>query len=191
MENSAENRRRRYYIDKEFQKKFIIKFCLLVMLGAVISGVLIYLMSQGTVTTVFENSRLKIKTTADFILPSVLWSSLIVVILVGLGAIFVTLYTSHKISGPLYRIAKDLEKVISGDFNVKFNLRRHDQLQALAENIDKTVCMMREDIDGLKKVFRETEAALEELEKTGDPARLKEARNKLQDINKRLAKFKT
>jgi methyl-accepting chemotaxis protein len=163
----------------------------LVMLGAVISGVLIYLMSQGTVTTVFENSRLKIKTTADFILPSVLWSSLIVVILVGLGAIFVTLYTSHKISGPLYRIAKDLEKVISGDFNVKFNLRRHDQLQALAENIDKTVCMMREDIDGLKKVFRETEAALEELEKTGDPARLKEARNKLQDINKRLAKFKT
>ena len=191
MENSFQNRRRNYYVDKEFQKKFIIKFCLLVILGTVISGVLIYLMSQGTVTTVFENSRLKIKSTADFILPAVLGSSLIVIILVGLAAIFVTLYASHKISGPLYRIAKDLERVIAGDFKVKFSLRQHDQLQALAENIDKTVCMVREDIDGLKKGLLEIESALEELEKTGNSSKLGEMKNKLQDINKKLSKFKT
>ena len=29
MENSFQNRRKIYYVDKEFQKKFIIKFCLL------------------------------------------------------------------------------------------------------------------------------------------------------------------
>jgi methyl-accepting chemotaxis protein len=191
MENTSRNRRRNYYVDKEFQKKFIIKFCLLVILGSVISGVIIYLMSQGTVTTVFENSRLKIKSTADFILPAVLWSSSVVIILVGLAAILVTLYTSHKISGPLYRIAQDLEKVIAGDFKVKFTLRRNDQLQRLAENIDKTVCMVRGDIVDLKNGLRQIETAVEGLEKTADPAKLAEVRNKLHEINKRLSKFKT
>ncbi len=191
MENSGKNRRRIYYIDKDFQKKFIIKFCLLVILGAVVSGILVYAMSQGTVTTVFENSRLKIKSTADFILPAVLWSSVIVIILVGLAAIAVTLYTSHKISGPLYRIAKDLEKVMAGDLKVKFSLRRNDQLQKLAENIDKTVCMMRDDYAALKSGLREAEAALEALEKTGGQARLGEAKNKLREINNKLSKFKT
>ena len=163
-------KRRNYYIDKDFQKKFIIKFCLLVILGTIISGALIYSMSQGTLTTVFENSRLKIKSTADFILPAVLSSSAFVIILVGLAAILVTLYTSHKIAGPLYRIAVDLKKVIAGDLTVRFGLRKHDQLQAMADNMDKAIAALRADIAELKAMAAE---------------------DKLHDIRKKLSKFKT
>ncbi len=169
MEKTMQQRKN-YYIDKDFQKKFIIKFCLLVIIGTIICGALIYSMSQGTLTTVFENSRLRIKSTADFILPTVLSSSIIVIILVGLAAIFVTLYTSHKIAGPLYRIATDLNKVIAGDLTVKFSLRRHDQLQAMADNMDKAIAAIKGDIAELKDMA---------------------ANDKLQDIRKKLSKFKT
>jgi methyl-accepting chemotaxis protein len=184
MDKTLQNRRRNYYIDKEFQNKFIVKFCLLVILGMIISGALLFLMSQGTVTTVFENSRLKIKSTADFILPSILASSVVVVILIGFATIIVALYASHKIAGPLYRVSMDLKKVTAGDLTVKFGLREHDQLQALAENIDETVKRMRDDIGGLKDRFNSLKKAL-------DSARLDEAADLLRDITGKLSKFKT
>lgn len=191
MENTSQNRRRNYYVDREFQARFIIKFCLLVILGAIISGVIIYSLSKGSLTSVFENSRLRIKSTQDFILPAVLWSSVIVIISIGLATIFMTLYASHKISGPLYRIAADLEKVMAGDFRMKFSLRTHDQLQALAANIDKTVSMMRGDLADLKNMVRELGSVLEESDKTRDLSKLKEAKNKLDVINQKLSKFRT
>lgn len=186
MENISKNRRRNYYIDHEFQRNFIVKFCLLVIAGTVISGLLVYLMSQNTVTTVFEHSRLKIKSTADFILPAVLLSSAVVIVLVGLAAISVTLFTSHKIAGPLYRIEKDLEKVIAGDFKVKFGLRKNDQLQALAVRIDQVIGMLRVYIQAIKQASAELQ---EELQRKGK-GNFQDLENKLKDINKRLSKFK-
>ncbi|MDO8525289.1 MAG: hypothetical protein Q7S07_02235, partial [Candidatus Omnitrophota bacterium] len=78
--DDCRNRRRQYYIKKEFQRNFILKFCLLVLTGSVISGVIVYLMSRATVTTSFEGLRLVIKSTADYILPAVLLSGMIVVV---------------------------------------------------------------------------------------------------------------
>jgi methyl-accepting chemotaxis protein len=191
MENTFQNRRKKYYVDPEFQKKFIIKFCLLVILGTVISGAIITLMSQGTVTTVFENSRLKIKSTADFIMPAVFWSSLVVIILVGLATIIVTLYASHKISGPLYRLDTDLKKVIAGDFQVKFGLRRYDQLQALAATMDEAVGVMRDALADLKDSIRQLESSFEESEKSQDPGARKEAMEKLRAVSATLSRFRT
>ena len=71
MKNQSQNRRRNYFIKKRFQTNFIIKFCALVAIGSIISGTIIYLMSRAALTTTFENSRLAIKSTADYILPAV------------------------------------------------------------------------------------------------------------------------
>ena len=106
-----ENRRKNYYIKKEFQRNFILKFCLVVLIGSGLSGAIIYLMSTATVTTSFENLRLVIKSTADYILPAVFLSSVIVIIITGAATIFITLFTSHKIAGPLYRIEQDIRKL--------------------------------------------------------------------------------
>jgi len=110
-----ENRRHNYFIKKEFQRNFIIKFCTLVVIGAALSGGIIYTLSKSTVTTTFENSRLMIKSTADFILPSVLLASAVVIAVIGLATIAITLFTSHRIAGPLYRLEKDVEEVAAGN----------------------------------------------------------------------------
>jgi len=189
MEKTFNKRRKIYYIKKEFQMVFIIKFCLLVILGALVSGAVIYLVSQGSATTVFENSRIRIKSTADFILPAVLLSTAVVTVLVGLASVIVTLYTSHKIAGPIYRIEKDLEKVMLGDLRVKFNLRKNDQLQALAAMIEALVGNLGDDIKELRQVKSQLATIFEGMRHNADPASLAEVENKLQEIDKRLAKF--
>ena len=178
MKKYPEDKRKIYYIKKEFQRNFIIKFCLLVILGAVVSGTVIYMVSRGTSTTVFENSRIRIRSTADFILPAVLIGTAATAVLVGFATFFITLYTSHKIAGPLYRIEKDLQKAIEGDLRVKFNLREGDQLQPLASSIESLVATIREDVKELKQVTGE-------LGK-GD---FKDAGAKLKEIDRKLSKF--
>jgi methyl-accepting chemotaxis protein len=189
MDKTFNKRRKIYYIKKEFQLTFIIKFCLLVILGAIVSGVVIYLVSQGSATTVFENSRIRIKSTADFILPAVLLSTAVVTVLVGLASVIVTLYASHKIAGPIYRIEKDLEKVMLGDLRVKFNLRKKDQLQALATMIEALVANLGNDIKDLRQVKSELTTIFEGMRSNCDQACLLDAEKKLQEIDKRLAKF--
>lgn len=181
MEKEMLNRRKNYFIDKKFQSIFIVKFCALVVIGSLISGVIIYIMSKSTVTTTFENSRLIMKSTADFILPAVLLSSTIVIAITGLAAIVVTLFASHKISGPLYRMEKDIEEVAAGNLKKKFTLRESDQLKMLAKSFDNMTDELRDNINLIK-------GGISELERL---AGSDEEKKKIEDIKKVLSKFNT
>jgi len=149
------NRRRNYYIKKEFQRNFIMKFCFLVALGSLISGAIIYAMSRATVTTTFENSRLVIKSTADFILPSVLLSSAVVMISIGFVTILITLLTSHKIAGPLYRLEKDVDEVAAGNLKMAFGLRQGDEIKALAASLNNMVRELRGRVTDIKSAAKD------------------------------------
>lgn len=179
------NRRKNYYIKKEFQRNFILKFCAIVLAGSAISGVTIYLLSRATVTTSFENLRLGIKSTADYILPAVLLSSAVVIIATGIATIFITLFTSHKIAGPLYRIEKDIEDVASGNLRREFNLREGDEIRPIAEGLNAMVRFLKNEISALKK----TAAELEALPAANDlPGEVKQ---KIKALKSGLDKFRT
>jgi methyl-accepting chemotaxis protein len=148
-----DNRRKNYFIKKEFQRDFILKFCGLVILGAVLSGAIVYSMSASTLTTTFENSRLRIKSTAEFILPAVLLSSVVVIVFIGLATVGVTLFASHKIAGPLYRMEMDVREVASGNLNVRFRLRHTDEIRALADSLDAMVVILRSSVGELRSII--------------------------------------
>ncbi len=177
-------RRRNYFINRKFQAGFIIKFCTLVMIGTAISGGIIYWTSRSTVTSTFENSRLVIKSTADFILPSVLLSSAFVIISIGIAAIAITLFTSHRIAGPLYRIQKELEELSHGNLNVSFNLRPGDEVKALADTLNDMTSLFRRNILNALKAISELEAALK-------VNNVDLAKNKLKDLSEIMGRFKT
>lgn len=180
MNSGFVNRRKNYFINKKFQAEFILKFCALVILGTIISGVIIYAMSSSTVTTTFENSRLKIKSTAEFILPAVLLSGAVVIAAIGVAAIFVTLFTSHRIAGPLFRLEKDISEMAKGNMRVKINLRKTDEIKALAESLNDMVSNIASDIGQAKK-------PLEKCESETDMKKIKELAKKSLEI---LDKYK-
>jgi len=151
MQNSINERRKNYFIKRKFQTKFIIKFCVLVIIGSMMSGAIIYGMSKSTVTTTFDKGRLMIKSTADFILPAVMLSSAVVISVVGFTAVVMILFTSHKIAGPIYRLETDAREVANGNLKIKFKLRQGDQIKALAESLNVMVEKLRSDMGELKK----------------------------------------
>lgn len=149
-------KRRQYFIQKEFQFKFILKFCLVLFIGIIVSTGLLFFLSKDTLTSSFEQSRLVIKKTAFAILPSVFLSNLITLALITLAAIIVTLLVSHKLAGPLFRFQKELNQIAEGNLTQAIKLREKDQITAMAESLEqmrvslqKKVVAIKDEVEGV------------------------------------------
>jgi methyl-accepting chemotaxis protein len=181
-------RRTNVYIDKEFQMKFILKFCGVVAAGAGVTILLLYLLSQQSTSVSFVQARVKVMTTADFILPLLIQTVLIVMAVVGVASIGVTLIVSHKIAGPLFRFKQTFKELSSGNFTNQVRLRKGDQLLEVAGDFNHMISIVREkllqantqlagikaDIDAIgefniddakRKRFHELQFKVQELEK--------------------------
>lgn len=171
VQGAQSYQRRNYFIKKGFQVRFIIKFCLLMLLGIVISTSLLFVFSQGTLTSSFKDSRLVIENTSSAILPAIIYTSLITICLLTIATIAVTLFISHKIAGPMFRFENDLKEIGKGDLTKKVVLRRKDQAAELAESITNMTALLREkvvnisqDIENILESARANNTASETVE---------------------------
>lgn len=189
-----DNKRKVHFIDKNFQTKFILKFCILVALGGLLTIGILYFWAGEASTVSIVNSRVQVRSTADFILPILIQTVIIVLIIVSLSAIIVTLFVSHKISGPLYRLKGTMENLESGDFAEDFNIRRNDQLQNIAVTFDNMIKKIREALKGLKEnvsLIKDKLAHISEneVQEQKRPV-LTELKRLAEDLNKLLNHFK-
>ncbi|MCP4022445.1 MAG: methyl-accepting chemotaxis protein [Desulfobacteraceae bacterium] len=160
MNATAQNptfyKRKKVYINKDFQTRFIVKFILVLILGATISIGLTLYNTQGTLTSTFSNSKLVIQNTSLAIMPSVIYTTLITTCVLSIIVIMVTLLVSHKIAGPMYRFEKDIKRVTNGDLKTRIHIRRGDQFLELAtvlngmiKNLNQEVSAIKHDVDTL------------------------------------------
>jgi len=167
------HKRRNYFIDKNFQTKFIVKFCLVVIFSSLAIGSLLFVLLKSFTTVAIENIHVTVKSTSDFILPIVIEILLIVSVLSALCVVMLTLFASHKISGPLYRLKKEVEKIKEGDLRANFTTRKNDQLKELSvtfTDMDRVLIAkyseLKEKIEELKKSLdKQGESKRESLEK--------------------------
>ena len=129
-------KRRVRFIKKDFQVRFILKFCLLVLAGTALSTGALFFFSSGTLTSSFQDSRLVIKSTSLAILPVVLYTNLITLALIALATAVVTFIISHRLFGPLYRFEKNLEEIGNGNLVKKIRLRKKNQLTDFVATIN-------------------------------------------------------
>lgn len=156
-------KRRTYFIEKEFQTRFILKFCLLVIGGGLLTIGTLYFLAARSTTVTIANSRVVVRSTADFLLPVLIQTVLVVTVIVGLATIFITLFVSHKIVGPLYRLKKVIQTLGDGDFSTGFHIRKRDQLQALADVFNEMITKIRGNLGLLKDSFSSLKEKLDSL----------------------------
>jgi methyl-accepting chemotaxis protein len=152
-------KRRSYFIDKKFQGKFILKFCLIVIVSSVIVGGLLLFLAQGSTTVAIENTKVTVKNTASFLLPLILTTLIIVTVFSAISVAVLAMFISHKIAGPLYRIKKDIERLHAGDLTASFRIRKGDQLQDLADSLNEMASAMQAKVKQLKDSSLNNEVA--------------------------------
>lgn len=188
-------KRRIYFIDKKFQTKFILKFCALVAIGGLLTIGIIYFLAMQSTTVSILNSRVAVRTTADFILPILAQTVVIVVVIIGMAAIMITLFFSHKIAGPLYRFKKVMEALEKGDFSSGFKIRRLDQLQDLADAFNRMITKITEELVALKSNFSSLKEKLNSISENEvaehKRAYLNELKKISEELNRIINYFKT
>lgn len=193
--NARAYKRRNYFIENNFQAKFILRFCILVGIGGLLTIATLYFSAMHSTSVAIVNSRVVVRTTADFILPVLIQTVAIVTIIIGLATIVLTLLFSHKIAGPLYRFKKVLQQLEGGDFSSGFSIRRLDQLQDVAGAFNSMIKKLREELIQLKNNFitlkEKQDGILEhEVPEHKRPV-LNELKKLSEELNKLIRYFKT
>ena len=178
------HKRRQYFIKKDYQVKFILKFCIIVLVGAIISTGLLFLFSHGTLTSSFDNSRLVIRNTSFAILPAVILTNIITLVLITLSSIVVIMFISHKIAGPMFRFEKDLIAIGKGNLVKKITLRTKDQFTEIATSMNNMTMDLNNKVLSIET---EVEQLIESAKKQNAPDILIEELNHLhQSIHKKF-----
>ncbi len=68
----------------------------------------------------------------EIVLPVILWNNLVIMIVLSVMGIFY----SHKMAGPVYRMNADIRMVLGGELGKRIKLRKKDEFQSLADNIN-------------------------------------------------------
>jgi len=77
--------------------------------------------------------------------------TVIVVSAVFSSLLFVmTLFATHRIAGPMYRLRKDIDSLRSGDLTGAFIIRDKDQLKGLAKSLSDMGLVLRQKHADLK-----------------------------------------
>ena len=186
------DRRKNYFIDPRFQMEFILKFCSIVIAASVITGFFIYYLNRYTATVAFEDLRVIVKTTADFILPVILEVLIIVFLFTGIATVAVMLFASHRIAGPLYKLMTELKKMEGGDFTSSIHIRATDQLQNVVSECETMRGEIAANAGTIKKEWLTVKnIANGALDKTADQNEKKRLNDAVEKIDAAISWFKS
>ncbi|MEW6556499.1 MAG: methyl-accepting chemotaxis protein [Elusimicrobiota bacterium] len=152
--------RKQILINKKFQFKFaaVILVTLFVMLGLVEWD--IFYTMKTILPKVFFMEEIRQDLTAFHLLLAV--KSLVFMVLVA----FISVYFSHRIAGPIYRLEKDLFRMIEeSDLTRQFRLREKDELKELADALNTMTANLRTKLLADEQFREETRAQIDEIQK--------------------------
>ncbi len=153
--------RRNYFINKKLQVKYIL---LTVIFLLVYTFLFVCLLLAPYIFSLASDNPLHEQAHAARMLLNLhnsIWPILGVVILV---MSFMTIYISHRVAGPVYRLKNILADVAAGNLDVSLSLRKRDDLKDLAEDMDILVNDLRTVVHTLQEGRSTLSACIDEIE---------------------------
>lgn len=162
--------------EKAFKLRFGVKLCLLTIAGVLAVTLFLYFITSRSLGGSYAQAIYSIHDLKIRIFPLIFSSfySILILAVVTAAIALISMFFSHKIAGPMYRIARNLDLIASGDLTVNTKFRGNDQLVSLADEINGMVRALNHTVrncgDALISVERceQRLSALLEKEETGE-----------------------
>jgi methyl-accepting chemotaxis protein len=129
--------RRIYFIKKDFQTRFILRFVLSATAWAVLTVFLFVVMAEKRLEEIRYSSHILVKTTSDVLLRSALTVQAITLLVFAIMLIYAIQSLWTSLASPLYSLKKDIWRVADGDLVSSVSLREEDEFHDLALDMDK------------------------------------------------------
>lgn len=187
-------------IQKDFKIRFVISFCLIVFIGAVISGIGIYIATYKDIGNIYSQAVSALRNTKTLLAYTILITIIFQTAIMSIIIAAVTLFVSHKIVGPVYRLGNSLKNInASGDLTSSIRFRTTDPTQQLADIFNfmtTSLCQRMKKIEQCLSRIKDIETQMDEIaaEDSIDRDKLEAVKNSLEceiaEIKNVLAEFK-
>jgi hypothetical protein len=117
--------------------------------------------------------------------PAILAFGLLMVGIAAVATWFVTLYSSFRIAGPLFRFSQNLKSIIDDALAVPMAIRRTDMLQNEWSRFDSSQARLREHYGALREAIDKCALVAQSGAET-DPAAAAQALSRLQEVERRV-----
>jgi methyl-accepting chemotaxis protein len=157
------NRRKRFIIEGNFQTRFILRFILVVVGATLLStgaimGLFYFKYHAGgadlesLIVVITPKGETNVAGLFQIILTPLIVANLIVLCVI----IPYSLFYSHKVAGPIYRLEQSMDLLLGGDMDFIITLRRNDEFKYLADKMNALIDYMRRNIGEVRSSYRVT-----------------------------------
>lgn len=152
-------------VEKSFKLRFALWLCVLTVAGAVVLTSFLYFATSKSLGGTYGEAIYVIHDLRIKIFPLIFSSfySILILAVTTLSIAVISIFFSHKIAGPIYRLEKNLELIGSGDLTVNTKFRANDQLESLEEDINGMVRSLNYRVRGCAEALDEIKRCHERL----------------------------
>ena len=157
--------RKIYFIKKDFQTRFIVRFVVTTTVWAAAAVSLFALLGSRRLQEVLYSPHINIRTTMELLMPSALQAHVISLALFAAILVYAIYALWKRLSVPLYCLKKDLARVSSGDLGSGITLREGEEFRDLASDLDGMRNGLRQKFARVKDAHETLSAAASDLER--------------------------
>ncbi len=151
MTNVVRYKRRNYFIKKNFQGKLILGYFLFMVAGCFIFAIILALLSADSMTMVYQNNDLRIGQTPFMLIKQLLTAHWISIVLGSAFVVVIAMFITHRLAGPLFRIERAVDNMLSGQLDDVIYLREKDEGKELAAKLNQFNLELSGNIAEIKK----------------------------------------
>jgi methyl-accepting chemotaxis protein len=157
--------RKIYFIKKDFQTRFIVRFVVTTTIWAAAAVSLFALLGNRRLEEVLYSPHINIRTTMELLMPSALQAHVISLALFAAILVYAIYALWKRLSVPLYCLKKDLARVSAGDLGSGITLREGEEFRDLASDLDGMRSGLRQKFVRVKDAHETLSAAASDLER--------------------------
>ena len=152
------DKRKRYFINRYFQGRFILTFFLISSIGGVLVIVLFNLLSLKKLELLMYSVHIPANSISDILSAELIYANIVAFLFVLLALVIAITRTTNRMAGPLYRIKNELERIAAGDLSCGITLRESDEFRDFAQDINTMV-------DSLKLLYMDIKNEIEIIDR--------------------------
>jgi methyl-accepting chemotaxis protein len=176
-------------IDRKFQLRFAVYVCSWLFALSFVYPLIINTLFDFFVRSALLDPNGQAAKTLHHVQIEVFWLLALLQVVFLIITFMNSLFMSHRICGPLYKLRKHFERVKAGDLKGQLSFRGKDYFKDLAEDFNQMVDGLRTRATRGQDQFDEIAQELQSLQASTDPevsARLQRVQDLLKDAREQL-----
>ncbi|OGK10370.1 MAG: hypothetical protein A2W80_16370 [Candidatus Riflebacteria bacterium GWC2_50_8] len=170
--------RKHYLILPSYQIRLVAFMSLVVFVGSILHGYFLYQITSKNIQEGFLSAHNRLRSTWEILKPAIIVTNSLSFLLISVFLLIITVFISHRLIGPMFKVAGHLRRISSGKLDQSsLRLREGDEGQVLCEAVNELQDKYRQRFVRLRKL----RASIDQ-DKLGSPQIAAQIEDILKDI---------